>query len=269
MIINPAWRILTIGDGDLSFSASVWQHQKPAHLSATVLDSADELCAKYRHNQLAFLQQQSVNVCTGFDITDPTSWGEINNHQFDLVIFQFPLVPNFTDASDYQRYCQHISVNTLNRILLRQYLTHCFSQFLDPDGANLAVITSKDVKPYLHWQIDTTLTQQSGIHYIGKKQFEINQFPGYQIRNVDRDKHVKDTQGWSYFFSTHPEHSIKSELELPIDYQSGCPLCRVKHLSTTDEQAAHTHSKRHRDMLHYEQQWQWALHHHPAIKLAS
>jgi hypothetical protein len=38
---------------------------------------------------------------------------------------------------------------------------------------------------------------QTSLSYVGKMAFNISEFPGYKIRNVDRDKHVKDTQGFT------------------------------------------------------------------------
>jgi hypothetical protein len=47
MYINPDWRILTVGDGDLSFSASLMAHHKPRSLTATIFDSRATLMRKY------------------------------------------------------------------------------------------------------------------------------------------------------------------------------------------------------------------------------
>ena len=38
MHINPNWRILTVGDGDLSFSHALLTHYHPKQLTATVFD---------------------------------------------------------------------------------------------------------------------------------------------------------------------------------------------------------------------------------------
>ena len=47
MYINPKWRILTIGDGDLSFSVSLLKNYQPRALTATVFDSQLSLSTKY------------------------------------------------------------------------------------------------------------------------------------------------------------------------------------------------------------------------------
>lgn len=114
MIINPDWRILTIGDGDLSFSAALWQHHKPHTLCATVLDSRTTLLEKYSDNQLDFLEKNNITVLTDFDVTNSNTWQGISYGQFDLVIFQFPLVPAFNNAALFFL----MNVSTLVLILL-------------------------------------------------------------------------------------------------------------------------------------------------------
>jgi len=47
MYINPNWRILTIGDGDLSFSNALLQHYAPTQLTATIYDPLATLENKY------------------------------------------------------------------------------------------------------------------------------------------------------------------------------------------------------------------------------
>ena len=91
MIIDKTWRVLTVGDGDLSFSASLLTHHQPASLTATVLDAQDVLLAKYAHNDYQTLLQQDCPVLCEFDVMDPNSWSELNKHSFDVVIL-FPFI---------------------------------------------------------------------------------------------------------------------------------------------------------------------------------
>ncbi|ATC95674.1 class I SAM-dependent methyltransferase [Pseudoalteromonas tunicata] len=266
MIINPDWRILTIGDGDLSFSAALWQHHKPHTLCATVLDSRTTLLEKYSDNQLDFLEKNNITVLTDFDVTNSNTWQGISYGQFDLVIFQFPLVPAFNNAALFFNECEHISVNTLNRILLRHFLLNCFKHFLDPAGQRLALITSKDVKPYSHWNIETALVEQTELNYLGKTPFDITQFDGYKVRNVDRDKHVKETQGWSYIFSDSDAHLVQQHLIAPLNCSNGCCWCQITHFQSEIDKTNHLASKRHREMAKFSQQWQWALAHHTSFQ---
>jgi hypothetical protein len=269
MFIKSNWRILTIGDGDLSFSASLWNHFKLAQLTATVFDSQQTLENKYQHHAIEQLKTDSnQQVLFSFDVTNPDTWSSLKKHSFDLVIFQFPLVPAFNDP-DYFHNMGDISVNTLNRLLLRKFLIHCTQYFLDPNGQQLCYITSKDVKPYNEWNIENSLSRGlNHIHYLGSMPFDIDNFPGYKIRNVDRDKHVKDTQGITYVWSL----KTKQQIDLQIKQQNNgelleklsakshqgkeyCEFCKAGAFISASDKALHEQTKKHRLMQQYEDQF--------------
>ena len=257
MYINPSWRILIVGDGDLSFSLSLWRHHKPRQLVATVLDSVEALTEKYGSKHLEQLQQEGCPVFTEFDVLRPESWHSLELGRFDAVIFQFPLLPGFRSKQEFQARCAHGSVNTLNRYLLRRFLIHSFDHFLDPCGAQLSLITSKDVKPYRAWNIENALIRETGISYLGSMPFQIEQFPGYRIRHVDADRHVKETQGITYAWSLQAEHELTDRLT-PAGFQGEqcCAMCRVGPFKTEDDKQRHLSSRRHQMMQTYEAQWQ-------------
>jgi 25S rRNA (uracil2634-N3)-methyltransferase len=50
------------------------------------------------------------------------------------------------------------SANLANRDLLYHFLKQSFKVLLNPEGERLCYITSKSVKPYSHWHIETSLT---------------------------------------------------------------------------------------------------------------
>ena len=78
MYIDSNWRILTVGDGDLSFSHALLKRFNPKLLTASVLDSEQVLLAKYGENSLAQLKQAGIDVVTELDITDSNSWQKLN-----------------------------------------------------------------------------------------------------------------------------------------------------------------------------------------------
>lgn len=256
MIINKEWRILTIGDGDLSFSYSLFKHHQPASLTATVYDSLATLTNKYGDRFYQQLNTQNNAIFFEFDIRNPQSWAANVKHQFDLVIFQFPLLPAFSSFSDYKNRCTNLTVNTLNRRLLRDFLINSFTHFLDPKGQQLCFITSKDVAPYRHWNIENALTLQTNIHYLGSIPFDIKMFPGYQIRNVDRDKHVKDTQGLTYVWSKQKDHPIANKLHT-VEYHTDnyCTVCRAGPFTTQLDKISHFQSKKHLKLMEFEKSW--------------
>lgn len=271
MFINPNWRILTIGDGDLSFSASVFNHHKPKKLTATIFDSLETLTHKYDDKAYQTLHQNNCEVLTLFDVKNNDSWSTLSKHSYDLVIFQFPLIPAFSSKEDFQQQCGQtpISVNTLNRHLLRSFLTNAFSHFLDPKGENLCFITSKDVKPYREWDIENSLllgleNDKNPIAYLGQMNFDITDFPGYKIRNVDRDKHVKDTQGNTYVYSNQTHTELSTKLTIPHYAKTSlsdkyCAFCRVGPFFSAQDKIDHQQSKRHKKMSQYHAQWLQSL----------
>ncbi|NRA54781.1 MAG: DUF2431 domain-containing protein [Gammaproteobacteria bacterium] len=256
MYINPKWRILTVGDGDLSFSASLWHHHQPQRLTATIFDDLTTLTHKYGAKFHQQLSQAGCKVLTEFDVTKPQTWSGLTAEQFDLVIFQFPLVPGFSDRSDFSQQCKNAGVNTINRRLLRSFLLNAINHFLDPAGPQLCIITSKDVKPYREWDIENSLTLNTPINYLGSMAFNAQDFPNYQIRNVDRDKFVKNTLGISYVWSAR-HHCEFDKLLSPAPYQGSqhCAMCRVGPFGNELDKINHQQSKRHLKMAQFEQQW--------------
>lgn len=263
MLIDKQWRVLTIGDGDLSFSSSIATHIQPKTLVATVFDSSVELIQKYTNQRLNELLDANISVLTCFDVTDATTWQHLPAKSFDLVIFQFPLVPNNVSFQQHQKNSELGSSNTMNRWLLHRYLKHCFEYFLAADGQRLAVITSKDVKPYRQWAIESSITQGLPAQYIGQAPFNVDEFAGYQVRNVDRDKFVKETQAISYFYSDQEQPTLAAKLTMPnyCNNEHYCAMCRVGPIENTSDWLAHNMSKRHRQMSEYETQWQRRLNH--------
>jgi 25S rRNA (uracil2634-N3)-methyltransferase len=256
MIIKKEWRILTVGDGDLSFSYSLYKHHQPRNMTATVYDSLDTMTNKYADNAYLKLVENDVPLLFGFDVTDESSWSTLANQQFDVVIFQFPLLPAFRSFDEYKGHGEAVSINTLNRALLRTFLKNAFCYFLDPNGEQLCFITSKDVKPYREWNIENALHQHTNIHFQGSSLFDIKYFPDYKVRNVDRDKHVRDTQGRTYVWSLQENHSLKMELDAAV-YQDAdcCTICRAGPFTTNLDKNEHNASKKHQQMMQFEAQW--------------
>ncbi|NHH90195.1 class I SAM-dependent methyltransferase [Pseudoalteromonas sp. MB47] len=257
MYLDPSWRILTVGDGDLSFSHSVARYIKPAKLVATTYDDANTIEQKYADNALSALQQLNIETLTEFDVTRPDSWQRLDGACFDVVIFQFPLIPAFKGEAAFKAHTQQGGMNVLNRALLHRYLDYASQFALDKNGPMLCYITSKDVKPYREWNIEGSLNQGLNCQYLGQMPFDISVFPGYKIRNVDRDKHVKDTSGITYVFSEKTNNEITPKLSFPAYLgEKYCALCRVGPYMAQEDEDKHLLSKKHKQMEKFEQNWQ-------------
>ena len=124
MFLDPTWRILTVGDGDLSFSHAIAKHVKPAQLTASTYDAAQTIEDKYADNALSQLRKLGIRVLTEFDVTKPSAWQRLDQQRFDVVIFQFPLIPAFKGEAAFKAQTGSGSMNVLNRALLYQYLNH-------------------------------------------------------------------------------------------------------------------------------------------------
>ena len=254
MYLKPNWRVLTIGDGDLTFSYSQKKYHPLQSITASVLDDKYTLSEKYLKNGIAGLESFKSEIIYQLDVTNKQTWPLKLSGQIDLVIFQFPLVPA---AKNYTEYQQGMNQNLVNRHLLYRYLRACFTTILDPNGARLAYITSKEVKPYSHWQIETDLTRDSEITYIGKQSFIYADFPEYQIRNVDRDKQVKDTKGFIYAYSDKKENNeiAASFTGFKYSQENHCPLCRVGPFTSEENRERHLLSRKHQKLAGYQIDW--------------
>ncbi|MBE0420937.1 class I SAM-dependent methyltransferase [Pseudoalteromonas nigrifaciens] len=259
MYLNPKWKILTVGDGDLSFSNALHQHLKPSLLVASTFDDAATIEYKYQDNALSTLKTNKVTVLNSFDVTKPHCWQNlnVNLHSFDVVIFQFPLVPAFVGREAFENNTQQTSMNVFNRALLHQFIKYANEYALNPNGPMLCYITSKDVKPYREWNIEGSLNAHLNAEYLGQMPFDISRFAGYKIRNVDRDKHVKDTSGITYVFSPKQHSELSCHLTLPHYLTPNhCPLCRVGPYMETEDENKHLNAKKHQQMLRLEHDWQ-------------
>jgi len=255
MHFEPSWRILTVGDGDLSYSAAIAKHHKVASITATTLDSETVIREKYQDHAIDDLRALDIEPVFSADITDPRTWRERLKKSFDLVIFQFPLIPAIGSKQDYE---SGLSINLRNRRLLHLFLSHSEKFLLDDTGAGIACISSKDVKPYTEWNLETAIAVHTGMNYVGKHPFELSAFPGYLIRNVDRDKHVKQTKSFSYFW-----RRAGTDGQLPFETQQfqpltgdNCQLCLAGPFTTEQEKDGHMNSRKHKNMAKFAKDWQ-------------
>lgn len=256
MYLHPCWRVLTIGDGDLSFSLALTQKYPDLRVCASVLDSEQEVREKYQLNAIDTLQSNGHQVCFEVDITAPDSFQPKLAANFDVTIFQFPLVPNNGPRKPGQSWHQGPDSNLLNRRLLSDFIKHSASHFLSSDGARLCYVTSKDVKPYCDWHIEC-LGEQSALQYLGDMPFNPNNFHGYRVRNVDRDKQVKSTAARTYVWSDKAHSETIPQINSPVNAGGQyCPLCKVGPVADEQDWLNHLNSRQHKRRAEYQQNWE-------------
>jgi len=250
-------RILTVGDGDFTFSISLLQH-KPKDLCATCFDTEAVVCSKYSsaRSSIDTLRNSPDCVCfTGIDATKLPA--DITRRQFDRVIFQFPLVPPVGKEEWHARANDGETdvVALLNREMLLRFLRQV-EPILALEG--LVMITSKDVHPYQNWRLERTLSPYTRkIRYLGKLPFDEDAFPGYQFQNVERDQKVKSTESYTYLFGSNTPDDIAL---VPPDLPRGneklyCDICLAGPFSGDKDQDSHATSTRHLANLAFETKW--------------
>ncbi|WP_105264338.1 Rossmann-like fold-containing protein [Pseudoalteromonas sp. T1lg76] len=258
MYLQRNWRVLTVGDGDLTFTKALLDFYPASQLHGSVYDSETTLRDKYQHHGIDALRAAKVSLDFEFDVTATESWQRLGEKRFDLVIFQFPLLSQLGSEQAFAAAKQNGGLNILNRALLHQYLLNSARYALAPQGAGLCYITSKDVKPYSHWGLDHALTSHTPVHFLGEQQFDLRRFPGYKVRNVDRDKHVKDTLGITYTYALNADSEISAHCHRRhhLDDPHCCLLCRAGPFQSERDREGHLNSKQHRHMQGYDSQWQ-------------
>jgi 25S rRNA (uracil2634-N3)-methyltransferase len=212
---SPEDKILLVGDGDLSFAASLVEHHYCADVTATVFEkNRDELLEKYPHAAENVEKIEAEDGCRVIFAVDATKMAPFTNKPgrgnknssnsehtgsgqhpasaspqgvMDRVIFNFPHVGGkSTDVNRQVRYNQELLVSFFQRAI----------PSLAPGGS--IVVTLFEGEPYTLWNI-RDLARHSGLQVERSFRFQASAYPGYhhaRTLGVVRNHSGETGGGW-------------------------------------------------------------------------
>lgn len=177
--------ILTVGDGDFSYSLSLLTVHKPKMLVATSYESNSSVLKTYKESTdiLKKLHEEpNVHVFHDVDAKNLTKCAELRPflHQFDYIIWNFPCVrhPKGADAQ--------ASEMLENQNMLVAFFAEC-EQYLvkkTESSGGYVHITHKTFEPFCWWDIRGIGERSGSYTYTGSLLFDRCLFPGYINRKA-------------------------------------------------------------------------------------
>ncbi|XXG72524.1 hypothetical protein AAC387_Pa07g1595 [Persea americana] len=187
-------RILLVGEGDFSFSASLARAFGSAHnMVATSLDSRDDMLIKHPSAEanLNLLMELGCMVLNDIDAHSMNTHPKLRETKFDRIVFNFPhAVLQFQETRQDQ-------IN-LHKELVKGFFDSA-SFMLTSNGE--VHVAHKANRPYSSWGVED-LAKEVGLTLLEKAAFKKQDYPGYnQKRGCGKKSNKSFRFGESVFTS--------------------------------------------------------------------
>ncbi|KAL9587763.1 MAG: hypothetical protein Q9212_000055 [Teloschistes hypoglaucus] len=219
---TPNDHILLVGEGDFSFTHSLYTHHSCVTLVATSYDTASQVTDKYPQST-AYIQElesatrededADIRILYGVDATKLGKGGsnggggkEVRKGGFDRVVFNFPHVGGLTkDVNRQVRHNQELLVNFFKAA----------TPLLAPAGT--IIVTIFEGEPYSLWNI-RDLARHVGLKVGRNFKFQSRAYPGYKhartLGNIEGGGGWKgeDRDARTYIFEIKDEGPTQAQL---------------------------------------------------------
>ncbi|CBI39839.3 uncharacterized protein LOC104877638 [Vitis vinifera] len=171
---SSEYKILLVGEGDFSFSASLAvAFASATNITATSLDSIEFLSTNYRHalSNIDTLWSLGAKVMHDVDATKMAHVLPFNCMRFDRVVYNFPLAgffPNESREDEIRR----------NQMLVQLFLENA-KKMIHIDGE--IHITHKSNGFFREWNLEF-LASRVGLRLIEEVPFNFRDYPGYRTK---------------------------------------------------------------------------------------
>ncbi|XP_034704161.1 uncharacterized protein At4g26485-like, partial [Vitis riparia] len=171
---SSEYKILLVGEGDFSFSASLAvAFASATNITATSLDSIEFLSTNYRYalSNIDTLRSLGAKVMHDVDATKMAHVFPFNCMRFDRVVYNFPLAGFFPNASREDQIRR-------NQMLVQLFLENA-KKMIHIDGEIHIVHKSNGF--FLEWNLEF-LASRVGLRLVEEEPFNFMDYPGYRTK---------------------------------------------------------------------------------------